>query len=78
MQIKVIPHMPFVELSPELKEKIKQVMSSQYDATTRHLDLSKFYANEGKLLSPKYLHYFSCTYRAYVLQNSSGMIYSYR
>lgn len=47
MQIKVGSNMPFVELNPELKEKIRQVMSSQYDAAKQHLDLSKFHAKQG-------------------------------
>ncbi|XKL64931.1 hypothetical protein PGB90_005017 [Kerria lacca] len=46
IQIKVTPHMPFVELNEPLKEKIKQVMSSKYDTLTRSLDLSRFHSNE--------------------------------
>uniref|UniRef100_UPI00397FF342 hypothetical protein n=1 Tax=Salmonella sp. s57402 TaxID=3159695 RepID=UPI00397FF342 len=46
MQIKVESRMPFVELNPVLKEKIKQVMSSVYDFSTNNLNLSKFYNNE--------------------------------
>lgn len=50
IQIKVTPHMPFVELNEPLKEKIKQVMSSKYDTLTRSLDLSRFHSNEGEYL----------------------------
>ncbi|KAK7575604.1 hypothetical protein V9T40_011890 [Parthenolecanium corni] len=45
IQIKVIPSIPYIELNNELKETIKRVMSSRYDAANLHLDLSKFYAN---------------------------------
>lgn len=48
MQIKVRPNIPFVELNDALKEKIRTVMSSKFDAQMQSLDLSKFHANEGK------------------------------
>lgn len=47
MQIKVEPKIPDVDMNTPLKETIARVMSSKYDETTQHLDLSKFYANEG-------------------------------
>lgn len=62
VQIKVVPNIPFVELNPELKEKIKLVMSSKYNAMAGHLDLSKFYANEGKpQLSILVSHFYNVT-----------------
>ena len=47
MQFKVRPYTPFVQMDNILKEKMKVVMSSKFDATSQHLNLSKFYANEG-------------------------------
>lgn len=47
IQIKVSAHMPYIDVNPALKEKIRQVMSSHYDVKTQHLDLFRFYAKEG-------------------------------
>lgn len=47
IQIKVLPNIPHIDLNDDLKERIKRVMSSRYDTTRQHLNLSKFYANEG-------------------------------
>ena len=39
--------MPYIDVNPDLKEKIRQVMSSHYEPKMQHLDLSRFYAKEG-------------------------------
>lgn len=47
IQIKVSAHMPYIDVNPALKEKIREVMSANYDEKTQHLDLCRFYSKEG-------------------------------
>ncbi|XP_065202068.1 nuclear RNA export factor 1 [Planococcus citri] len=49
VQIKVKAEMPSVDLSPALKDKIKVVMSTKFDPSAQHLDLTRFYANDDFL-----------------------------
>lgn len=43
--VKVYPGSPGVDLTPQLKEKMRTVMAKRYNAITKALDLSKFHSD---------------------------------